>query len=582
MLERQRIEIPVNSDPPAELPERREDQSRWTLLASSVAGRPVAVVATDAPLTYTDGETIYAADDASKHVIMAQAALIAAGSLTPSTAWALVGRKGTAQRYLTLETQRAVHALSNIVPSTLVERAQALHNGPVSESTTESLERARSTAVPSAPAWCGTIRPLKLRRAAEGGNSASVSDQDLRDGHAGFDALDELDDDNDSADRSRFLELFAVPMSNPVMTKFAKILGMGTTPGSSDDGGEEFSVSGGRAGRGAGGRRRAADAVVPKSSAHREPSAGALYDEWCYRTNSYKPRWCTVAEFLPDTALARSVGPVTDLALRRQLVRIGLSDTRHRRQAEGDTLDVTALVDFAVGRDEASAGAPRVYEARRRTSRDLGVLVLLDASGSTGMSLGGARADGHVFDAQRDLTGRLSAALDDVGDRVATYAFYSRGRDNVRFLRVKRFDDRYNRAAQQRLEALNPTGYTRLGAAVRHATHLLTTKAGTSSTLLVVIGDGLPYDEGYEHHYAQHDARRALTEAVEQGVGCVCLSTRSTTHPETIDNVWGHIAHRTLERPQDLAAHVRPLIRHALREAAASRRPPTRTVPGRS
>src|SRR5581483_8817902 len=120
--------------------------------------------------------------------------------------------------------------------------------------------------------------------------------------------------------------------------------------------------------------------------------------------------------------------------------------------------------------------------------RDLGVLVLLDASGSTGAGSGVTR----VFEQQRRLADALTGALDRLGDRVATYAFYSRGRDQVRFLRVKEFDHRYDRSARLRLAALEPGGYTRLGAAVRHATHLLGTRAGTASTLLVIIGDGLP------------------------------------------------------------------------------------------
>ncbi len=159
-----------------------------------------------------------------------------------------------------------------------------------------------------------------------------------------------------------------------------------------------------------------------------------------------------------------------------------------------------------------------------------------------------------------------------LGDRVATYAFYSRGRTDVRFLRIKTFDERYGRTSRLRLAALTPGGYTRLGAAIRHATHVLTAQAGTASTLLVVIGDGLPYDEGYEQTYAQQDTRRALTEAVERGVGCACISLRAANRPEVIDAVWGHVAHRVLDRPQDLARVVRPLFQHALAAAHAHRR----------
>ncbi len=178
-----------------------------------------------------------------------------------------------------------------------------------------------------------------------------------------------------------------------------------------------------------------------------------------------------------------------------------------------------------------------MYELKRRTAHDLGVLILLDSTGSTGESEEGRR----VFDEQRALAARLTAGFDELGDRVACHGFQSWGRHAVNYLRVKGFDDRYDHAAQRRLAALEPGGFTRLGAAIRHGTHLLATKAGTSNTLLVVVGDGLPYDDGYEQRYAQEDCRRALREAVIAGVGCACVSVRSATEPEVIERVWGNV-----------------------------------------
>lgn len=91
--------------------------------------------------------------------------------------------------------------------------------------------------------------------------------------------------------------------------------------------------------------------------------------------------------------------------------------------------------------------------------------------------------------------------------------------------------------------------------------------------LLVIVGDGLPYDDdGYEDRYAFEDTRLALSESVARGVGCACISTSSATEERVMDRVWGHVAHRRLDDPVDLARHVRPLFRDALREAAASRR----------
>jgi nitric oxide reductase NorD protein len=136
----------------------------------------------------------------------------------------------------------------------------------------------------------------------------------------------------------------------------------------------------------------------------------------------------------------------------------------------------------------------------------------------------------------------------------------------------KGFNNRYDIAAKRRITALEPAGFTRLGAAIRHGTHLLKERSGTSKNLLVVVGDGLPYDDGYEHKYAQEDCHRALEEAVMDGVGCACVSVRSTTEPEILQHVWGNLPHESIEKPSEFASKVAPLFRRALKEAAASRR----------
>ncbi|MCV7164664.1 nitric oxide reductase activation protein NorD [Mycobacterium stomatepiae] len=304
---------------------------------------------------------------------------------------------------------------------------------------------------------------------------------------------------------------------------------------------------------------------------------GFRYPEWDFARGRYRIDWCTVAEFDPPNASGEPnpLPSACDRILRRELARVGLSHQRHRRQEHGDILDLNAVVDAVVRR--AAGGGPdtRVYESRRRTAHDLSVLVLLDATGSTGESSMGRR----VFDQQRTLAARLTAALDDLGGRVATFGFLSQGRKSVRFIRVKEFNDRYDIAAQRRLSSLSPAGFTRLGAGIRHARHILDTRGGTSRKLLVIIGDGLPYENDYTTAYAEQDSRKALSEAVTRGIGCVCLSIASTTDIGVIERVWGDVPHRRLKHPSELSGSVRPLFRSALRIAGATQRSINNTKP---
>jgi len=543
--------------------------SRFTLLGSAVAGRTVAVSKSEIERSWSDGETIYLAGDGGDAVrdsLVVQAALLAVGSLDARIVARTAGRARIRHRYLTLEAVRAVQALGEAVPRHVTRRVAGVYEGPPAASPAESLERALSPRedVPEAPPWLGTIRPGKLLRNASrlGGDPAA---QDPR-APGRQSSRPDLDEDEDH-DRSRILELFQTPATSNVLGELLqKLLGVGRSPELHESaGGDELPVGGLRAG--GTGHAGTLQGAAPEQVQVRFP-IGHLYPEWDWRKRRYRAEWCAVAEYDPPPGDTDRIDVAQDPRLRRELARLGLAHERHRRQDEGDVLDMTPLIELVVDRAAGAVSDPRVYEQRRRTAHDLGALVLLDATGSTGVSDESRR----MFDDQRDVAARLTAALDELGDRVAAYGFRSWGRNSVQYLRIKDFDGRYDHAAERRLAALEPGGFTRLGAAIRHGTHLLTTRAGTANTLLVVVGDGLPYDDGYEHRYAQEDCRRALQEAVLAGVGCACISVRTPTDVDVLRRVWGHVPYSALERPADLSRQVAPMFRRAMREASASRR----------
>jgi nitric oxide reductase NorD protein len=139
-------------------------------------------------------------------------------------------------------------------------------------------------------------------------------------------------------------------------------------------------------------------------------------------------------------------------------------------------------------------------------------------------------------------------------------------------LPVKRFDDSLDALVMRRLGALTPGAYSRLGAAIRHGTSIIAEKAGTSRRLLVVLSDGLAYDHGYERVYGAADARRALSEARRQGIGCLCLTIGAATDTGELRRVFGSAAHASIPKPTQLAGYIGPLFRAALRSADIRRR----------
>jgi nitric oxide reductase activation protein len=182
-----------------------------------------------------------------------------------------------------------------------------------------------------------------------------------------------------------------------------------------------------------------------------------------------------------------------------------------------------------------------------------------------------------VHEHQRRVAASLAAALHEMGDRVAVYAFSSRGRRAVQLLRVKAFGDQLDGSVGRRLAGLSPGAYTRLGAAIRHGTAIVEERSGTPRRLLVVLSDGFAYDHGYEGRYGEADARRALLEARRRGVGCLCLSVGTDVEPAALRRVFGTAAHATVPRVEELRSVLAPLFREALRSAEAQHRSFQRT-----
>jgi len=546
---------------------RAQDVAPWGLVATAVAGRDLRVVRTEAAATWTDGEIVYLGTGDGLDAVMVQASLLAVGSLDPSIVGALLGRRATRSRYVTLEARRAMHDLRHVVPGGVAGRVAAVADVPLTGSAGESLRAAEQDKAPLAPDWFGVIRPLKLMRMT--GLEAFQTDD--REGNDAVKESDGGDDAEDDVEQGQVSDMSSSSFTTSITSKMAGMLGMGRAARAGMAGtGHEMAIVGDRLGSPSANARGVDAPDWLKVHTGSDYPFGRRYHEWSVDLGAYLSDHCAVAEF--DPRMEQDAAPQmtrNDAQLRRQLARLGLADTACRAQPDGDTLDITALVDHAVDRRVGEAAEPRIYERRRRIAHDLGVLVLLDSTGSTGQSTEGQQ----IFAAQRELAGRLTTVLEELGDRVALYGFNSMGREDVRFLRVKAFGDRYGHAARRRLGALAPSGFTRLGAAVRHGAHLLETDAGTSKMLLVLVGDGLPYEQGYEERYAQEDARRALSEAVAKGIGCACISLRATTDDHVAERVWGHVAHRSFDDPDELAAEVQPLFRHALKEAAAVRRP---------
>jgi nitric oxide reductase NorD protein len=146
------------------------------------------------------------------------------------------------------------------------------------------------------------------------------------------------------------------------------------------------------------------------------------------------------------------------------------------------------------------------------------------------------------------LAGEALAAL---GDRYALLAFAGHGAHDVRVATLKAVGEANGEPVRRRIAALQPGGFTRLGAAVRHATALLS-REPARHRLLLVLSDGRPNDLGhYVAGYGVEDSRQAIHEARARAIYPFCLNV-DRDRPEYLAHIFGPAGYATLRRPEQL------------------------------
>lgn len=250
---------------------------------------------------------------------------------------------------------------------------------------------------------------------------------------------------------------------------------------------------------------------------------GAIfYSEWDFRRQHFRKNWCVMREMdvapVHDDFRAQVLRRYPGLARQLRSTFEALRDQHRpeRRQVDGDELDLDALVE---AHGDAHAGhdmSERLFTRRHRAERDIAVLFLVDMSGST---------MGWINEVQRETLLLLSEALETLGDRYAIYGFSGMTRKKCELYRIKRFDETYGADVQGRISGIRPRDYTRMGFALRHATHLLG-QVHARRRLLIVISDGKPddYSDEYRGPYGIEDTRRALLQAMHAGVRPFCIT----------------------------------------------------------
>jgi nitric oxide reductase NorD protein len=306
-------------------------------------------------------------------------------------------------------------------------------------------------------------------------------------------------------------------------------------------------------------------ARAPASAA----GAGLVYPEWDCRIAAYRLRGTVVREYplqpgdgaWSEEALRRHSALVRQV--RRQFAALKPQRSRLRRQRDGADLDMEAWVETWADRHAGVAGAlgeDRFYVAERAARRSLAIALLIDVSASTDSWVADTR---RVIDIEKEALLVVGEALGRLGDRWAVYAFSGEGPGAVRIYVAREFGDRGGAHVARRIERLEPDGYTRVGAAVRHATARLAAEPA-HRRLLLILTDGRPNDvDQYEGRYGIEDTRQAVREAACDGVLVFGL-TVDRTAPAYLTAMFGPGRAALLRRPEHLPATLVEVLRRLL------------------
>ena len=301
----------------------------------------------------------------------------------------------------------------------------------------------------------------------------------------------------------------------------------------------------------------------------REPQT-YVYDEWDFRANDYKPRWCIVKEKMVEegdiTFYQDSLRNYQALSnhIRRQFELIMPESMRKTyRLVDGEDLDLNATLEAWVDLKMNIPPDDKIYWHRNRNRRDVAVVFLLDMSASTAEAIDEGRQtvddrdapddpveymvwlrrrrEGlvrrnykRIIDLEKESTALLINALESIGDTYGIYGFSGYGRENVEFYVIKDIREGFGEKIKRRIDKITPLHATRMGAAIRHAiTKLETQDANTK--ILFLISDGRPQDRGYsregvEKEYAVHDTHMALVEARHKSITPFCLTVDKAGH----------------------------------------------------
>jgi nitric oxide reductase NorD protein len=277
-----------------------------------------------------------------------------------------------------------------------------------------------------------------------------------------------------------------------------------------------------------------------------------LYDEWNHAKRTYKENFCKV---YPKTLLKTDVdyynktlkeNKKTLAGLRKMLTSVNNKHQQQRRQIQGEEYDLDAITDLYVDVHTGHTPSEKIYLSKRKKQKDISILILLDIS----LSSDGYAAGNRVIDVEKQVSILFGEILEEFNIDFSIDCFYSKTRNHSSYITIKDFDEDWQKS-KYKVGAVEPSGYTRIGAALRHSGAMLD-KRNTKNKWVILISDGKPNDyDRYEGKYGVNDVKQALRELNERQINSYALAIEAQAK-YYLPQMFGQNHYQILTTPMEL------------------------------
>ncbi len=252
------------------------------------------------------------------------------------------------------------------------------------------------------------------------------------------------------------------------------------------------------------------------------------YDEWNCFKNEYRPNYVKLFPHLHNETDSNYYEKTISqhhtilIQLRKLLVNLNNRFVERKYQSNGPEIDIDVITDRFSEIKAKISPSERVYISKQKAEKDISILLLIDISLSSDSYVDGNR----IIDVAKQTSILFGEILAENQVNFSIQCFYSQTRNQLSYITVKDFDEPWN-SAKHKIGTIQPIGYTRIGAALRHSSTLLD-KQLEKNKWIFLLSDGKPNDfDRYEGKYGVQDVKKAISELALKHINSYALAIES-------------------------------------------------------